>query len=122
MKKRILSLLLSLVLLMSLVGPETIAYADGNSGSGSNKGMELEKTATPNGDGTYTITLEAYATGASSISQEITKESTDIILVLDQSGSMGTKDFSTSSPVQEYTEYRKSASYYNTRNLNNEEY
>lgn len=89
MRKRILSLLLSLVLLMSLVGPETIAYADGNSGSGSNKGIELKKTATPNPDGTYTITLEAYATGSKVIS-EVTKDiPTDIILVLDQSGSMG---------------------------------
>lgn len=89
MRKRILSLLLSLVLLMSLVGPETIAYADGNSGNGSNKGMELNKSATPNGDGTYTITLEAYATG-SKVSSTVTKDiPTDIILVLDQSGSMG---------------------------------
>ena len=48
----------------------------------------MSKTATANEDGTYTITLEAYATGSKVIS-EITKDvPTDIILVLDQSGSM----------------------------------
>lgn len=46
------------------------------------------KTATANADGTYTITLEAYATGSKVIS-EIQKDiPTDIVLVLDQSGSM----------------------------------
>lgn len=51
-------------------------------------GMKISKTAKANGDGSYTITLEAYATGAKVIS-EITKDvPTDIILVLDQSGSM----------------------------------
>ena len=49
-------------------------------------GLALSKTATTNADGTYTITMEAYTTG-----QVITSTSTapvDIVLVLDQSGSM----------------------------------
>lgn len=49
-------------------------------------GVVLNKTAKANADGSYTITLEAYATGASS-----TVTSTapvDIVLVLDVSGSM----------------------------------
>ena len=51
-------------------------------------GISMSKTATANADGSYTITLEAYATGSKVIS-EITKDvPTDIILVLDQSGSM----------------------------------
>lgn len=51
-------------------------------------GISMSKTATANQDGSYTITLEAYATGEKVIS-EITKDvPTDIILVLDQSGSM----------------------------------
>lgn len=51
-------------------------------------GISMSKTATANKDGSYTITLEAYATGEKVIS-EITKDvPTDIILVLDQSGSM----------------------------------
>ena len=84
MKKRILSLLLSLVLLVSLVGPGTIAYADDSDDSG----MEISKTAVDNHNGTYTITLEAYATGSTIISQVTKDVPTDIILVLDQSGSM----------------------------------
>ena len=56
--------------------------------SGADKGMKYNKTATKNDDGTYTIQLEAYATGSKVIS-EITKDiPTDIVLVLDQSGSM----------------------------------
>ena len=93
MKRRILSLLLSLVLLLSLAGPSTIVYADDNSG------MRINKNARDNGDGTYTISLEAYATGSKVIS-EITKDvPTDIILVLDQSGSM-TEDMGTVSFIQ----------------------
>ena len=85
MKRRAFSLLLSLTLLLSLALPATTAYAEDGS---SNKGMEISKTATANKDGSYTITLEAYATGAKVIS-DITKDvPTDIILVLDQSGSM----------------------------------
>lgn len=95
MKRRALFLLLSLALLFSLVLPAATAYADDNS---SGKGMEISKTAAYNEDGSYTITLEAYATGAKVIS-DISKDiPTDIILVLDQSGSMdfdiGTVTFS----------------------------
>ena len=49
-------------------------------------GLELNKTATDNGDGTYTITLEAYTTGTVTVTQ--TTKPLDIVLVLDQSGSM----------------------------------
>ncbi len=64
------------------------ARAAANSDSNTDKGMKFDKTATDNGDGTYTIQLEAYATGSKVIS-EITKDvPTDIVLVLDQSGSM----------------------------------
>lgn len=49
-------------------------------------GLEFTKKATDNGNGTYTITMEAYTTG-----EVITSTMTapvDIVLVLDQSGSM----------------------------------
>lgn len=83
-KTKILSLLLCLSLFCALIVPGTRAYADNAPGSG----MKISKTATANDDGSYTITLEAYATGEKVIS-EITKDvPTDIILVLDQSGSM----------------------------------
>lgn len=49
-------------------------------------GLVMNKTATANDDGTYNITLEAYTTGTVSTSE--TTKPTDIVLVLDQSGSM----------------------------------
>lgn len=51
-------------------------------------GVVTSKTATKNADGTYTITLEAYATGSKVISEIQKDVPTDIVLVLDQSGSM----------------------------------
>lgn len=106
MKRRAFSLLLSLTLLFSLALPATTAYAEDGS---SNKGMEISKTATANQDGSYTITLEAYATGEKVIS-EITKDvPTDIILVLDQSGSMA-EDIGTVS----FQKYQNSSSIFGT--------
>lgn len=98
-KKRI-ALFLSLLLALSMILPVSAALAVDE---GENKGMEISKTATKNDDGTYTITLEAYATGEK-ISTEITKDvPTDIILVLDQSGSM---DYNmTASPTVTYQPY-----------------
>ena len=49
-------------------------------------GLALSKTATTNADGTYTITMEAYTTGEVITSTKTTP--VDIVLVLDQSGSM----------------------------------
>ena len=60
-------------------------------------GLALSKTATTNADGTYTITMEAYTTG-----EVITSTKTvpvDIVLVLDQSGSMA-DDFNGNSTRQ----------------------
>lgn len=83
MKKKIISFMLSLVLLSTVVTPGTVAYATAD-----DNGMEISKTATANDDGSYTITLEAYATGEKFISEVTEDVPTDIILVLDQSGSM----------------------------------
>lgn len=93
--KKFLSVLLCLALLASLpVLPGGAAAAD----DPADNGMKISKTATPNDDGTYTITLEAYATG-SKVTTTVNKDiPTDIVLVLDQSGSMkndiGTVSFS----------------------------
>ena len=58
-------------------------------GSGNDdSGMVITKNAVANGDGTYTITLEAYATGSQIITEVTEDIPTDIVLVLDQSGSM----------------------------------
>lgn len=86
-KKKWTSLLMILALLLTLLpAPELSATAEGDTSSSS--GMEIKKTATLNDNGTYTITLEAYATG-SKVTTTVKKDiPTDIILVLDQSGSM----------------------------------
>lgn len=49
-------------------------------------GLVINKTAKANDDGTYNIKLEAYTTG--SVSTTESTKPTDIVLVLDQSGSM----------------------------------
>lgn len=78
-------------------------------------GMKISKTATPNADGSYTITLEAYATGSKVITEQKTDIPTDIILVLDQSGSMaddiGTVTYKKYEDVEGYLETT-----YHTRN------
>ena len=51
-----------------------------------NDGVVTTKTATANDDDTYTITLTSYTTG--NVKQQQTTKPTDIVLVLDQSGSM----------------------------------
>lgn len=58
-----------------------------------------EKTATPNADGTYTIKLTSYTTGT--VTEQTTTKPTDIVLVLDQSGSMAESDMT----VSDYTAY-----------------
>ena len=111
-KTRILSLLLCLSIFCTLIVPGTRAYAE----SDPDNGMKISKTATANGDGSYTITLEAFATGSKVITEQKTDIPTDIVLVLDQSGSM--KD---SIGGYTYTAYRKAQERY-SRNYQNEEY
>lgn len=67
------------------------AAGDANTGSDNgNNGMAVNKTSVYNKDtGAYDITLEAYATGSKIISTVTSDVPTDVILVLDQSGSMG---------------------------------
>lgn len=111
-KTKILSLLLCLSLFCALIVPGTRAYADNEPDSG----MKISKTATANADGSYTITLEAFATGYKVITEQKTDIPTDIVLVIDQSGSMN-------DPIggYTYTAYRKGSGW-NSRNYNNEEY
>lgn len=83
-KTKITSLLLCLALFFTLIVPGTAVYAEGEP----DNGMKISKTATANPDGSYTITLEAFATGAQTTTTVSEDVPTDIILVLDQSGSM----------------------------------
>ena len=63
-------------------GSEPVVLADDTGASG----IELSKSAVLENDGTYTINLEAYATGE--IVTSVKEKPTDIVLVLDVSGSM----------------------------------
>ena len=65
-------------------GPARVcALAANDTGSG----VQLDKTVTgPDGDGNYTVRLEAYATGAQTT--VVSTKPCDIVLVLDVSGSM----------------------------------
>lgn len=87
-KTKAVSLLLSLSLLATLAIPGTLAQSVQADTTQENKGMVINKTAEANDDGTYTITLEAYATGSKVITETKKDIPTDIVLVLDQSGSM----------------------------------
>lgn len=112
-KTKILSLLLCLSLFCALIVPCTKAYAE----SDPDNGMKISKTATANADGSYTIMLEAFATGSKVITEQKTDIPTDIVLVLDQSGSM-------EDPIggYTYTAYQKDSGLFDSRNYYNEEY
>lgn len=110
-KTKILSLLLCLSLFCALIVPGTRAYAD----NAPDSGMKISKTATANNDGSYTITLEAFATGSKVITEQKTDIPTDIVLVIDQSGSM-------KEPIGGYTYTAYRTGGYNSRNYHNEEY
>lgn len=84
--RRILTAALSLAMLLTLL-PAT-ALADGDTGETTTSGIELSKTATLEDDGTYTIDLEAYATGTTTTTTTTSSVPLDIVLVIDQSGSM----------------------------------
>ena len=109
-KTKFLALILCLSFLCTLLLPAT-AYAD-DTPDGS--GMKISKTATANKDGSYAITLEAFATGSKVITEQKTDIPTDIVLVIDQSGSM--KD-----PMGGYT-YNPYQKGWSDRNYHNDEY
>lgn len=113
-KNRILSALLCLSLAAGLVIPGLPAYAEGE-GESSSSGMKLSKSAEAIDSDTYKITLEAYATGEKVISQVKKDVPTDIVLVLDQSGSM--KDDIGTVKFEEYKDINgRYGTEYNTRN------
>lgn len=92
-----------------------------NDGAETDDGMVLSKTATANNDGTYTIKMEAYATGEKVISEELKDVPTDIVLVLDQSGSMD-ENMGTVSFEQYKDESWWGSTTYHTRNRDYYEY
>ena len=61
-------------------------FALRSTGVETDNGLELSKEATANGNGSYTIRMEAYTTGTVTTTTKMVP--VDIVLVLDQSGSM----------------------------------
>ena len=104
-RKRVLSLLLCLVMVASLLPAMGAAAADeptvvdtgdqvkddGVTPDAEND-LRLNKSLLDNGDGTYSIVMEGYANAE--ITEETTTEKipTDFVIVVDQSGSMDTRD------------------------------
>ena len=87
-KQKFLAALLAVVMLFTLV-PVVSVSADEAASAGTqtgNSGLHLDKSVEVQDDGTYTITLEAYATGT--VTTSTTSKPCDIVLLLDQSGSM----------------------------------
>ncbi|MCD8383117.1 MAG: VWA domain-containing protein [Clostridiales bacterium] len=84
--RRILTAVLSLAMVLTLLPAAALAVDD--TGETSTSGIELSKTATLEDDGTYTIDLEAYATGTTTTTTTTSSVPLDIVLVIDQSGSM----------------------------------
>ena len=86
--KKFLAAVVSLVMILTML-PSTAFAEDGTTGDTELTGsMKLTKTAKLQEDGTYTIDLEAYSTGSTTTTQTTEKVPLDIVLVLDQSGSM----------------------------------
>ena len=93
MKKKFLALVLTLAMVLSLVPATALAAGDestrvGTVQSDGNNGVKVIKTATatPGDNGKATIDMEAYVTGTVTSTTQSTP--LDIVLVLDQSGSM----------------------------------
>lgn len=88
---------MAIVMVMTLLPTSALAVGGGGEPSETNSGAVFSKTATQDADGNVKITLEAWATGQT---VETTKQQPlDIVLVLDQSGSMA-YDFSGNSTTK----------------------
>lgn len=83
--QRALAFLLCLLMVATLLPVMGASAAEGDVSA---TGVELNKTLTLQNDGTYAITLEAYATGTVTTTTVTEPVPTDFVLVLDQSGSM----------------------------------
>ena len=100
MMKRIIALLLALILTVGLLPTVALAATTETSVSKTEEthqdNLNLVKTVTEDGDN-YKVKLEAWATGKTVIDE--TKIPLDIVLVLDESGSME-EDFTTTESTQ----------------------
>ena len=112
MRKRIIALLLALILTVGLLPTVALAATTETSVSKTEEthqdNLNLVKTVTEDGDN-YKVKLEAWATGKTVIDE--TKIPLDIVLVLDESGSME-EDFTTTESTQyELQRYKRNKKY-----------
>ena len=113
MSKKLISLLLCLVMLVSLVptlGTNVFA-ADGNGitnppeAKDESNNLHLTKNLAPGANGTYDITMESWASGEVKTQGITEKIPTDFVVVVDQSGSMDTTDMPTGDPTVQNNKY-----------------
>ena len=86
--RNVLAFLTVLTMMLGMLPTTLLAANTDDSGTAGESGMHLSKTAHLEDDGTYTINLEAYATGETTTTIKKEAVPLDIVLVLDQSGSM----------------------------------
>ena len=108
--QRALAFLLCLLMVATLLPVMGASAAEGDVSA---TGVELNKTLTLQNDGTYAITLEAYATGTVTTTTVTEPVPTDFVLVLDQSGSMA-------KTITSYTYTEKTSQGYSYSSLKNQ--
>ena len=108
--QRALAFLLCLLMVVTLLPVMGASAAEGDVSA---TGVELDKTLTLQNDGTYAITLEAYATGTVKTTTVTEPVPTDFVLVLDQSGSMAKY-------ITSYTYTEKTSQGYSYSSLKNQ--
>lgn len=89
-KQKFLAAILAVVMMFTLVPVLAISADDSDISTvaSDNDSLSLKKNTVLEDDGTYTITLEAYSTGTVTTTTVTKNVPLDIVLVLDQSGSM----------------------------------
>lgn len=107
---RLLAALMALACVLTLLPGAAMAAGEDDGGR-----MVVDKTATLEDDGTYTIELSAYATGQTTTEIIKTGKPLDIVLVLDQSGSMADS-------ITSYSYQARTSQGYSYSNYRNREY
>ena len=107
---RLLAALMALACVLTLLPGAAMAAGEDDGGK-----MVVDKTATLEDDGTYTIELSAYATGQTTTETIKTGKPLDIVLVLDQSGSMADS-------ITSYSYQVRTSQGYSYSNYSNREY
>lgn len=107
---RLLAALMALACVLTLLPGAAMAAGEDDGGK-----MVVDKTATLEDDGTYTINLSAYATGQTTTETIKTGKPLDIVLVLDQSGSMADS-------ITSYSYQARTSQGYSYSNYGNREY